>query len=51
MDYRPDEIGFVLAVGLAIGAEDFVKPDRRFAIRIGIFPGVPWQVGLRFSGD
>ena len=46
-----DEIGFFLAVGLAVGAEDFVEPDGRFAADVGMLPGIPGKVGLRFSGD
>jgi len=40
-DDRPDEIGFLLAVGLAVCAENFVKPDSWFTIRIGMLPGIP----------
>src|SRR5438477_1432222 len=43
-----DERRLFLAVRLAIGAENFVKPDRRLTIGVGMFPGVPRQIGLRF---
>ena len=46
---RTDEIDFFLAVGLAIGVKDFVVPDGRFAIRVGMLPGIPGQISLRLA--
>jgi hypothetical protein len=48
-EYGAEEVDFLLAVGLAVGAKDFVKPDCGLAVGVGVFPGIPRQVGLRFA--
>src|SRR3954454_11045917 len=46
-----DEGDFFGFVGLSVGAEDFVEPDRRLAIGVGMLPRVPRQKRLRLAGD
>src|SRR3977135_714955 len=41
-----DQFDFFRAVGRAIGAKDFMKPDRRIASNVGLLPGIPRQKGL-----
>src|SRR5258708_31143595 len=46
-----DQVRFGLAVGRAVGTQDFVKPYRRLAENVRMLPGFPGQIGLRFAGD
>src|SRR4051812_27170907 len=45
-----DQFHFFLAVRLAIRAKDFVEPHGRLAVGVGMLPGIPRQISLRFSG-
>jgi len=44
-----DQIDLLLAVGLAVGAKNFVEPLFGLPIGVGLLPGVPRQPGLRFA--
>src|SRR5438132_13052611 len=46
-----DQIRFGLAVGSAVGAQDFVKPHGGLAVNVRMLPGFPRQIGLRLASD
>jgi hypothetical protein len=48
-DNLSNEFSFLLSIRNAICPEYFVKPNGGLAVRIGMLPGVPWKIGLRFS--
>src|SRR5258707_621666 len=43
----PNQLGLFLAVRLSIRPENFMKPDRRLAVGIRMFPRIPRQICLR----
>src|SRR5260370_33521775 len=47
----PDQVDFGLAVGGGVGMQDLVKPHRRLAENIRVFPGFPGQISLGFAAD
>src|SRR5277367_2522735 len=51
LENSADEIDFLLTIRLAIGAEDFVEPHRELVADVGVLPGIPRIIRLRFSGD
>src|SRR5579864_1628525 len=51
LNCHTDEVSFLLTVRPSVGAENLVEPHGWFAIHVGVLPGVPRQIGLRFAGD
>jgi hypothetical protein len=48
---REDKCRLFRFVRLAIAAKNFVEPLGWFTIHVGVLPGVPRQVRLRFAGN
>jgi len=46
-----EEIHFCLPVGSSVRAQHLVKPYRRLVENIGVLPGLPRIIRLRFTGD